>query len=71
MTEKELKAKQELAEYIAKIAEFLKESMCISGDVLFDSPQDVHTSEGVTKGVTFKCTDEKRGTFFVTWSRKI
>jgi hypothetical protein len=71
MTDKEQKAKLEAAKYLVNIAEFIKESMCISGDVLFDSRQPIHTSEGVTDGVTFKCTDEKRGTFFITWSKKV
>ncbi len=71
MTDKEQKAKLEAAKHLTKIIEFIKESMCISGDVVFDSYQPINTSEGTLYGVTLKCTDEKRGTFFITWTKKV
>ena len=69
--DKQEKHEAEAAEYVTKISEFLKKSMRISGDVLFDSYQPINTTEGTMYGVTFKCIDGRRGTFFVTWTKKV
>ena len=70
MTEQEKEAEADI--FLNKTAAFIKESMCITGTVIFDSyiPK-LKTSDGYTNGIAFKCVDKDRGTFFISWTTLI
>lgn len=51
-----------------KISDFIHESMCIDGFVIFDSFVDEIVRHGKTlKGILFEVRDKKRGTFYIAW----
>jgi hypothetical protein len=59
---------------IREIAEHIKESMCIDGEVLYLTETEIpfmiktkSVGNVILSGLVFECIDSKRGTFFVGW----
>jgi len=59
---------------IKEIADHIKLSMCIDGDVKFLTDTEIPfvldtKSRGkvILSGLVFECIDKKRGTFFIGW----
>lgn len=59
--------KNSIIEQLADIQAFIKESHCISGEVQFIQVYDIYADNKVLQSAMFRCHDDKRGIFYVSW----